>query len=200
MSSRPDPLPLLLRAQAGDDDACEMLLFQHQAFIQSVALRRLGRHGEPLDELVQVGRIGFLKAIRRYNRDRDVRFSVYAYAIVDGEIRHHLRDCGHLIHLPSYLQSKGTPHPIIISTTDETGREWDEIDTTQDVEAAVLTRLIVIEALGYLTARQRQAVHLRFGGDLQITEISTRFGCTPKSVSELLKRALDRLKRQLVAI
>jgi len=55
-------------------------------------LRRFRSSNEPYEDLFQVARMGLLKAAQRYKPDRGTRFSTYATAIVDGEVRHYLRD------------------------------------------------------------------------------------------------------------
>ncbi len=62
--------------------------------------RRFGDRGEPHDDLVQVGRIGLLKAIDRYNPDFGVPFGAYATPTILGELRRHFRDHTWSVHVP----------------------------------------------------------------------------------------------------
>ncbi len=55
-------------------------------------LKRFAYAHEPYEDLLQVANLGLIKAAQRYDPRRGVRFSTYATAIVDGELRHHLRD------------------------------------------------------------------------------------------------------------
>jgi RNA polymerase sigma-B factor len=55
-------------------------------------LKRFAYASEPYEDLLQVANLGLIKAAQRYDPSRGVRFSTYATAIVDGELRHHLRD------------------------------------------------------------------------------------------------------------
>ena len=55
-------------------------------------LKRFAYAGDPYEDLLQVANLGLIKAAQRFDADRGVRFSTYATAIVDGELRHHLRD------------------------------------------------------------------------------------------------------------
>jgi RNA polymerase sigma-B factor len=55
-------------------------------------LKRFSYANEPYEDLLQVANLGLIKAAQRYDPLRGVRFSTYATAIVDGELRHHLRD------------------------------------------------------------------------------------------------------------
>jgi len=55
-------------------------------------LKRFAYASEPYEDLLQVANLGLIKAAQRFDGGRGVRFSTYATAIVDGELRHHLRD------------------------------------------------------------------------------------------------------------
>jgi len=55
-------------------------------------LKRFAYASEPYEDLLQVANLGLIKAAQRFDAGRGVRFSTYATAIVDGELRHHLRD------------------------------------------------------------------------------------------------------------
>lgn len=55
-------------------------------------LKRFAYAGDPYEDLLQVANLGLIKAAQRFDAGRGVRFSTYATAIVDGELRHHLRD------------------------------------------------------------------------------------------------------------
>jgi RNA polymerase sigma-B factor len=70
--------------------------------VHRIASQFRGR-GEPLEDLVQVGHVGLLQALNRYDPRKGVPFRTYAAAVVAGEIRHHLRDHGRLIRLPRWL-------------------------------------------------------------------------------------------------
>jgi RNA polymerase sigma factor (sigma-70 family) len=82
---------LLRRCHAGETRARESLVEAFAPMVRQVARRFAGR-GEPLDDLFQVGMVGLLKAVDRFDRDRGVRFSTYAFPSVVGEIKRHFRD------------------------------------------------------------------------------------------------------------
>ncbi|MGK2939939.1 MAG: SigB/SigF/SigG family RNA polymerase sigma factor [Solirubrobacteraceae bacterium] len=71
--------------------------------VRSIA-RRYARRGEPLDDLVQVGSIGLLKAIDRFDPNHGAPFSAYAAPTISGEIRRYFRDAGWLVRPPRDLQ------------------------------------------------------------------------------------------------
>lgn len=66
--------------------------------------RRFRERGEPHDDLVQVGTIGLIKAVDRFDPDRGVEFSTYATPTVVGEIKRHFRDKGWSVRVPRRLQ------------------------------------------------------------------------------------------------
>jgi len=66
--------------------------------------RRFMNRGEPLDDLVQVGTIGLIKAVDRFDTERGVEFSTYATPTVVGEIKRHFRDKGWTVRVPRRLQ------------------------------------------------------------------------------------------------
>ncbi len=84
---------LLLRLQRGDPAAEEELVKENIALVRSIAKRFLDR-GTEYEDLVQIGCIGMVKAIRSFSLERGTAFSTYAVPLIVGEIRRHLRDDG----------------------------------------------------------------------------------------------------------
>ncbi|MFO7311548.1 MAG: SigB/SigF/SigG family RNA polymerase sigma factor [Bacillota bacterium] len=81
---------LLARARAGDREARDRLVRANLRLVASVAARFAGR-GVEYEDLFQVGCVGLIKAIDRFNVSFDVRFSTYAVPVIMGEIRQFLR-------------------------------------------------------------------------------------------------------------
>jgi RNA polymerase sigma-B factor len=101
---RPEDRILLRRYhQEGDLQAREQLIEQHMSLVRSLA-RRYASRGEQLDDLVQIGAIGLIKAIDRFDLDRDVELTTYATPNIIGEIKRHFRDRGWAVRVPRGLQ------------------------------------------------------------------------------------------------
>ena len=83
--------------------ARERLVESHLPLVRSVARRYIGR-GESLDDLVQVGAIGLVKAGNRFDRTRGVAFATFAAPVIEGEIRRHLRDKSSFMRIPREAQ------------------------------------------------------------------------------------------------
>src|SRR3954454_19160613 len=75
----------------------------HLPLVEHCARRFLNR-GEPFEDLVQVGTIGLIKAVDRFDSGRGVEFSTYATPTILGEIKRHFRDKGWAIRVPRRLQ------------------------------------------------------------------------------------------------
>jgi len=92
-----DNLLLIKEAQQEDEyissSATEALIERNQGLIRSIALRFRDR-GTDIDDLIQLGTIGMIKAIRSFDLSRGTCFSTYAVPLIFGEIRRHLRDEG----------------------------------------------------------------------------------------------------------
>jgi len=87
----------------GDVSAREALVRRHLPLVRSLA-RRYANRGEPLEDIEQVGAIGLLKAVDRFELGREVSLATYATPNVVGEIKRHFRDKGWAIRVPRALQ------------------------------------------------------------------------------------------------
>jgi RNA polymerase sigma-B factor len=96
---------ILLRRyhEEGDLQAREQLISQYMPLVRSLA-RRYAARGEQLEDLVQIGAIGLIKAIDRFDLDRDVALTTYATPNIIGEIKRHFRDKGWAVRVPRSLQ------------------------------------------------------------------------------------------------
>ena len=88
-----DTLTLINRAHQGDKLARDKILIENTGLIWSIVRRFLNR-GHEGEDLFQIGCIGMLKAIDRFDTEFDVAFSTYAVPMIAGEIRRFIRDDG----------------------------------------------------------------------------------------------------------
>ena len=91
--SKEDTYDLIQRAKDGDEWAREQLVNQNTGLVKKIALKFIGT-GHELDDLLQIGFIGLLKAVDRFDSSFGVMFSTYAVPMILGEIRRYLRDDG----------------------------------------------------------------------------------------------------------
>ncbi len=81
-------------------------LIAHNIHLVEYLARKFANRGEPLEDLLQVGYIGLIKAIDRYDLDRGVEFSTYATPTIVGELKRYFRDKGWAIRIPRRLQMR----------------------------------------------------------------------------------------------
>ncbi len=98
-------LKLFELAKKGDKDAKEKIVSDNQGLVWSIARRFMGR-GYDLEEIFQIGCIGLLKAIDRFDANYEVQFSTYAVPLISGEIKRFLRDNG-MIKVSRILKQNG---------------------------------------------------------------------------------------------
>lgn len=109
-SARADDLGTLrlLRAyREGDERALEQIFDQLGRLLSHIVRRYVRSSGESYEDLLQVGYAGLVKAVRGYDPSEagsGAHFSSYAYAMIDGELRHHFRDTG-LVKRPRWPRS-----------------------------------------------------------------------------------------------
>lgn len=84
-------------------DAREKLVMSHLNLVRFIA-NKFKKRGEPIDDLIQVGYLGLLKAIDRFDPSRGLEFTTFATPTIMGEIKRHFRDKGWSVRVPRRLQ------------------------------------------------------------------------------------------------
>ena len=107
----------------------EELVQLHLPLVDHCA-RRFANRGEPLDDLVQVGTIGLIKSVDRFDTGRGVEFSTYATPTIIGEIKRYFRDKGWAIRVPRRLQEL---RMSISSVTGELSQELGRSPTPREI-------------------------------------------------------------------
>ncbi len=132
--------------EGGDASAREMLVQRHLPLVRSLARRYAGR-GESLEDIEQVGAIGLIKAIDRYELEREVALTTYATPNVVGEIKRHFRDKGWAIRVPRALQElNGKMGPTIERLTARLGRSPSIAEIAKEFDVSPEQVLEALEA------------------------------------------------------
>ncbi len=129
----------------GDPTAREALVERHLPLVRSLARRYAGR-GEALEDIEQVGAIGLIKAIDRFELEREVSLATYATPNVVGEIKRHFRDKGWAIRVPRALQELNAKMSATIDRlTSKLGRSPSIAEIAVSLEATPEEVLEAIE-------------------------------------------------------
>jgi RNA polymerase sigma-B factor len=185
----------------GDRAARERLIAQYLPLVRAVARRYAGR-GEPLDDLVQVGAIGLMNAIDRFDRERGADLAAFAIPTVAGEIRRHLRDRVGTIRMPRTRDGAATePAPPVQSLSSDAGGDGE----TAAALPAVLEpgfelgedRAVLERAFRVLDRRERRVLQLSFFAGLPQSRIGRELGISQIHVSRVARRALEKLRTEI---
>jgi RNA polymerase sigma-B factor len=145
--------------EQGDVSAREQLIEQYMSLVRSLA-RRYSYRGEQLDDLVQIGAIGLIKAIDRFDLSRGVELTTYATPNIIGEIKRHFRDRGWSVRVPRGLQELNVQlSRLVEQLTVQLGRSPT---ISELAEAASVQEEEVLEALE--SGRAYSSLSLSGGG------------------------------------
>jgi RNA polymerase sigma-B factor len=121
----------------GDRGARERVI-QEQLPLAEFLARKFAGRGEPVDDLVQVASVGLIKAVDRFDLDRQIEFSTYATPNILGEIKRYFRDKGWAMRVPRGLQElRQSAKEVIRDETVKTGRSPSLQELAQTLDADV---------------------------------------------------------------
>jgi RNA polymerase sigma-B factor len=213
------PSDAVLDVRPGDDDAAtaveawldEYATSRDPELRQRIILAYLGladrlagryRHsrGSTPEDLTQTARAGLIAAIDRYNPNHGTPFVPYAVACMVGELKRHLRDTSWRLHVPRPLKERALR---LCEAADELHQRLSRSPTTTELAAAGAREepedlLALSGMLAALPRLEREVIVLRFFQDLDQYEIAARVGFSQMHVSRLQRRALARMRAQLM--
>lgn len=148
-----DFVALIEAYRAGDESARDQLVDRYMPLVKSLAARYSGR-GEPQEDLIQVGSIGLLLSIERFDTERQVQFTTYAVPTIVGEIQRHFRDRAWALHVPRRMKELSVRlsrtvqtqtaelgrAPTIAELAEATGADEDEVVEALQTSEAYSTR------------------------------------------------------------
>jgi RNA polymerase sigma factor (sigma-70 family) len=120
------------------------LVLMHAPLVDHCA-RAFTASGEPVEDLLQEGSIGLIKAVDRYDPEKGVRFSTYACHLISGEMRHYLRDLGKMIHEPGWhAELRGQVMRAHEDLTQTLGRapKPEEVASALDVQPNLVRKVL----------------------------------------------------------
>jgi RNA polymerase sigma-B factor len=188
----------LLHAYHSSDDAHaresarEKLVELHLPLVRSLA-RRYANRGEGLEDLVQVGSIGLLESIDRFDPQRGSDLPSFAVPTITGVIKRHLRDRSTIIRMPRPLAERARK-PVCVSLVEGVSSEIDEAMQADGAFDASEERLLLAAGFRALAPRERRILKLRYFAGLSQIEIAREVGLSQIQVSRLIRASLDRMR------
>ena len=213
-----DTAELLKCSHAGDKEARDRLVMENAGLVWSIVKRFAGR-GTEVEDLFQIGNIGLMKAIDRFDTELGVRFSTYAVPMILGEIRRFLRDDGMIkVSRPlkeELAKSVGASREEVAASMEAGARVGsiyepfdpgdgtggclaDKIAEKTSENDRVLDRIVLSELLSDLGEREQQLIKLRYFENQTQTAIASRLGISQVQVSRLEKKILREMRERMM--
>jgi RNA polymerase sigma-B factor len=171
------------------------LIESHLTLVRTIARRYVGR-GAELDDLVQVGAVGLIKASDRFDPTRGVTFAAFAAPVIEGEIRHHLRDRTRSLRIPRKLEQMSAE---VRRAQTELVSTLGRVPTMQELTAALGIDAVDVErALNAGSAGDWVSIS---AGDDSVAEATGTDGLADRDDRLFLNggiRSLDERERRIV--
>ncbi|MGE5390261.1 MAG: RNA polymerase sporulation sigma factor SigK [Deltaproteobacteria bacterium] len=187
----------LRELKAGSEEARNRLV-EHNLRLVAHVVRKYESSGEDMEDLISIGTIGLIKAIKTYNEERGVKLATYSARCIENEVLMYLRNTRKLKQEVSIYEPIGY---------DKEGNEISLLDVlTTDNEIIDLVEMKMQEEkvrdkIDILTRRERQVIEMRYGlfNGLKETQrdIAKKMGISRSYVSRIEKRALKKLIREI---
>lgn len=117
-----DTLELIKLSKQGDKAARDLVVTENVGLVWSI-VRRFANRGHEMEDLFQIGTIGLIKAIDKFDDSYEVRFSTYAVPMITGEIKRFLRDDGMIKVSRSLKETAGKIRVVREQLSNKNGRE-----------------------------------------------------------------------------
>ncbi len=187
---------LFSRAQDGDKEAKEQLFEKNTGLVYHVVKRFTGRgsmSGIETEDLFQIGAIGLMKAIEKFDVDYGVCFSTYAVPVIMGEIRRFLRDDGMIRISRSIKENARQLQKIRETFWQRTGREPVLSELSRESGLAVEDVITALNA-GQEVESIYKTIYESDGNEVQLVDMLGQEGESEEIVNRLL---LERLLEEL---
>ena len=187
-----DTLELITLAQQGDEEATETIIRENSGLIWSVVKKFAGR-GYEADDLYQIGAIGLLKCIRKFDMSYDVKFSTYAVPMIIGEIKRFLRDDGIIKVSRPMKELAGKARYMQEALTNRLGRTPTLSELADEVGANVEDLIVAMES-GLEVESLYTTIHQGDGGPIYLIDKLNSHDNTEMVDIIALKQIIGRLK------
>ena len=189
---------VLTRLEQGDETARDTLITRNLRLVVYIA-RKFENSGVGLEDLISIGTIGLIKAVRTFCPGRNIKLATYSSRCIENEILMYLRKnaqkrCEISIDEPLNVDWDG--NELLLS--DVLGSDADVVH--RDLEAEAERRQLLC-CVGRLPPREQEIMRLRFGicGEQEHTqkEVADRLGISQSYISRLEKRIIRRLREEM---
>ena len=189
-------ISLIKQSHDGDETARAQLVEENMGLVWCIVKRFCGRGTEP-EDLFQIGSIGLLKAIDKFNLDFEVNFSTYAVPMIAGEIRRFLRDDGMIKVSRSLKELSYKAHLIRERLQEELGRDATVQELAKELGVPEEELTMALESSGEVESIYKP-VYQKDGNEIQLVErLVEKEGHEEQILNKIvLGRLLETLKKE----
>lgn len=200
----PQPLPaeeeawLLEQVQGGNNEARDKLIEHNLRLVVYIA-KKFESSGIELEDLISIGAIGLIKAVKTYSIDKNIKLATYASRCIENEILMQLRKNTRIkneISLDEPLSSDGEGNELLLADI----IPIDEESVSKNIETTAEKQMLM-EIISRLDEREQMIMFLRFGlaGNEEKTqkEVADMMGISQSYISRIEKKILSKLRKRL---
>ncbi len=184
------------------EDGAQALLITHNLRLVVYIARKFESSGVGIEDLISIGTIGLIKAVRTFCPSRNIKLATYSSRCIENEILMYLRKNAQKrneISIDEPLNIDWDGNELLLS--DILGSEPDSVHHNIEQEAE---RELLHTCVSHLTPREQRIMHLRFGicGEKEHTqkEVADMLGISQSYISRLEKRIIRRLREEMLRI
>jgi len=189
---------LLEEAQSGNQTARDKLVEHNLRLVVYIA-KKFESSGIDLEDLISIGAIGLIKAVKTYSLDKNIKLATYASRCIENEILMQLRKntrTKNEISLDEPLSNDGEGNELLLADI----ISIDEGSVSKNLEVSS-EKQILMSILSKLDTREQMIMHLRFGlvGNEEKTqkEVADMMGISQSYISRIEKKILGKLRKKL---
>ena len=185
---------LLEEAASGNSEKMEILINQNLGLIWGIVKKFIGK-GYETEDLYQIACMGFIKAVKRFDKTYKVKLSTYAVPYILGEIKKFIRDDG-IIKISRSVKELG--FKVLMESIND-GNSERKIFSEFDEQSKIVDKITIEELVENLNMRDRKIIKLRFYGEKTQKQVAKILGISQVQVSRIEKRILKDMKEKLKA-
>lgn len=189
---------LLQEKLDGNEYACQTLIEHNLRLVVYIA-KKFDNCGIDFEDLISIGSIGLIKAVKTFNMDKKIKLATYASRCIENEILMQLRKTSRIkqdVSLEKPLFDDGEGNEMLVA--DVIVNDEDTVDKNMDLDA---DKKVVYDLISNLNVREQEIMILRFGlaGQEELTqrEVADKLGISQSYISRIEKKILVDMKSKL---
>ena len=196
--SAAEEFEVLERLKNGDESARDVLIERNLRLVVYIA-QKFDKTGVPMDDLISIGTVGLIKAIKSFDANKNIKIATYASRCIENEILMQLRKNAKTkndISLENPLSSDSEGNELLLqdiigTEPDALLKTYEEIDEKDEL----------LEAVNSLLPRERDIMEMRYGlgerQEMTQKEVADKLDISQSYISRLEKKILEKLKTNL---